>query len=106
MTQNIYAIYDEKAEAYNAPFPLATDGLAKRSFEMACTNPATDLYKYPGDFKLYCIATWDDSKGTFENVVPAKFIATNVRKNAITEELDKIEKDIEEKEGEEKCLMY
>ena len=101
MIQNIYAIYDEKAEAYNAPFPLATDGLAKRSFEMACTNPSTDLYKYPGDFKLYCIATWDDNKGTFENVVPAKFIATNLRKNEIAEELDKIEKEVE-KEGEVK----
>ena len=101
MTQKIYAIYDEKAEAYNAPFPLATDGLAKRSFEMACTNPSTDLYKYPGDFKLYCIATWDDNKGSFENVVPSKFIASNVRKNAISEEIDKIEKEIE-KEGEVK----
>ena len=98
MIQNIYAIYDEKAEAYNAPFPLATDGLAKRSFEMACTNPATDLYKYPGDFKLYCIATWDDNKGSFNNVVPAKFIASNIRKNEVSNELDKIEKEIEEGE--------
>lgn len=101
MTQKIYAIYDEKAEAYNAPFPLATDGLAQRSFEMACTNPATDLYKYPGDFKLYCIATWDDSKGSFENIVPAKYIATNIRKDTISEELDKIEKEVEEGSKEE-----
>lgn len=117
MIQKIYAIYDEKAEAYNAPFPLATDGLAQRSFEMACTNPATDLYKYPGDFKLYCIATWDDCKGSFENIVPPKYIATNIRKNASSEELNKIkdpiseeinklekevEKEKEEKEGEVK----
>ena len=101
MIQKIYAIYDEKAEAYNAPFPLATDGLAQRSFEMACTNPATDLYKYPGDFKLYCIATWDDSKGSFENIVPAKYIATNIRNNTISEELEKIEKEIEEKDTKE-----
>lgn len=98
MTQNIYAIYDEKAEAYNAPFPLATDGLAKRSFEMACTNPATDLYKYPGDFKLYCIATWDDNKGSFDNVVPAKFITSNIRKNEVSDELDNIEKELEKGE--------
>ena len=98
MIQNIYAIYDEKAEAYNAPFPLATDGFAKRSYEMACTKPSTDLYKYPGDFKLYCIATWDDNKGSFNNVVPAKFIASNIRKNEVSNELDKIEKEIEEGE--------
>ena len=103
MTKKIYAIYDEKAEAYNTPFPLATDGLAQRSFEVACMDPTTDLYKYPGDFKLYCIATWDDSKGTFENITPAKFIASNVRKNTISEELAKIkvEEEIEEKESKE-----
>ena len=93
---NIYAIYDEKAEAYNAPFPLATDGLAKRSFEMACTNPQTDLYKYPGDFKLYCIATWDDNKGQFENIIPPRFIAKNVRVTQTEVELEKIEKMIDE----------
>ena len=47
--KNIYAVYDEKSESYNAPFPLATDGLAKRSFEDACKDSRTDLYKYPGD---------------------------------------------------------
>lgn len=96
--KNVYAIYDEKAEQYNAPFPLATDGLAKRSFEDACRDVRTDLYKYPGDFTLYCIATWDDDKGQFENVVPARFIAKNIRKNHVTEEIEKIEKEIEESE--------
>lgn len=101
MTTKIYAIYDEKAEAYNAPFPLATDGLAERSFKVACQNPQTDLYKYPGDFKLYCIASWDDNKGTFENIIPAKLIAVNTRqveivKDTITEEIEKLEAEIEE----------
>ena len=98
--KNIYAIYDEKAEQYNAPFPLATDGLAKRSFEDACRDTRTDLYKYPGDFTLYCIATWDDDLGKFENIIPARFIAKNVRAfeaHSTSDELDKIEKEIEEK---------
>ena len=57
MTNKIYAIYDDKAEAYNTPFPLASDGLAIRAFQEGCKDPRTDLYKYPGDFSLYCIAT-------------------------------------------------
>lgn len=96
--KNMYAIYDEKAESYNTPFPLATDGLAKRSFEDACKDVRTDLYKYPGDFTLYCVATWDDSKGQFENVIPVRFIAKNVRTNPVAVELDKIEKEINEED--------
>ena len=97
-TKNIYAIYDEKAESYNTPFPIQTDGLAKRSFDDACKDVRTDLYKYPGDFTLYCIATWDDNKGQFENIIPPRFIAKNVRINHVEVELEKIEKMIDEKE--------
>lgn len=96
---NIYAIYDEKSESYNSPFPLATDGLAKRSFEAACQDTRTDLFKYPGDFRLYCLATWDDTQGTFENIVPPRFIAQNSPKvNKITEEIEKLLEDEEESE--------
>ena len=97
-TVNIYAIYDEKAEQYNAPFPLATDGLAKRAFTEACQDSRTDLYKYPGDFTLYCIATWNDCTGRYENIVPVRFIAKNVRqleKTSTEIEIEKIEKMIE-----------
>lgn len=101
MKTNVYSIYDEKAESYNAPFPLATDGLARRSFEEACKDVRTDLYKYPGDFTLYCIGTWDATTAQFENITPPKFIAKNVRAvetvNSTSEELDKIEKELEEK---------
>lgn len=96
--RNMYAIYDEKAESYNTPFPLATDGLAKRSFEDACKDVRTDLYKYPGDFTLYCVATWDDCKGRFENVIPIRFIAKNLRSNSVSEEIDKIEEMIDKED--------
>ena len=71
-----------------------------KSFEDACKDTRTDLYKYPGDFTLYCVATWDDDLGQFENIIPARFIAKNVRAfeaNPTSVELDKIEKEIEEK---------
>lgn len=100
-TQKIYAIYDDKAETYNSPFPLATDGLAIRAFQEGCKDPRTDLYKYPGDFSLYCIATWDYSEGKFENIIPPKFLAKNVQttveveisENETKKELDKIDEE-------------
>ncbi len=97
MKNKIYAIYDDKAEAYNSPFPLASDGLAVRAFQEGCKDPRTDLYKYPGDFSLYCIATWDDNKGQFENVIPPKFLGKNSKTeeiNSIASEIDKIEEEI------------
>ena len=100
--KNVYAIYDEKAEGYNSPFPVSTDGLAKRSFEDACKDVRTDLYKYPGDFTLYCIATWDDDKGQFENIIPPRFIAKNVRVTQTDIDLEKIEKMIDESKEENK----
>lgn len=99
MKNKIYAIYDDKAEAYNTPFPLASDGLAIRAFQEGCKDPRTDLYKYPGDFSLYCIATWDDSTAQFENIIPPKFLSKNVKKeelNLVSEELDKIEEELKE----------
>lgn len=101
MKTNVYSIYDEKAESYNTPFPLATDGLARRSFEEACKDVRTDLFKYPGDFTLYCIGTWDATTAKFENITPPKFIAKNIRSNKTAEELDKIEEELSKEDEKE-----
>lgn len=96
MTTNMYAIYDEKAESYNAPFPLATDGLAIRAFEAACNDSRTDLYKYVGDYKLYCIGTFDDNAGVLSATIPARYIMTNTRAKSTEEEIAEIEEKIDE----------
>lgn len=100
MVSNVYAIYDEKAEAYNTPFPLATDGLARRSFDAACKDPGTDLYRFPGDYSLYCVGKWNDQDGSLESIVPPRFIAKNVSAVQIAqqkfdEELSAVEAEVE-----------
>lgn len=77
MKSNLYSVFDEKANTYNAPFPLSTDGLAIRSFLQACKDPQTDLAKYPGDYKLYCVGSFDFESGEFTSVIPPRYLAVN-----------------------------
>lgn len=103
----MYAIYDQKAESYNMPFAISTDGLARRAFEDACKDPRTDLSRYPGDFSLYNIGLWSETTGEFENVVPPKFIARNnevvpATSEGLEKSIEKTEKEIESIEKEVK----
>lgn len=66
----LYSIYDEKALCYGNPTPFATDGLALRAFSELVTNPDSNVNKYPGDFKIYFIGTFDDLTGALEPSVP------------------------------------
>lgn len=65
MELNVYSILDLKTKAYGQPFYAKTRGEAIRSFTSAINagQPDNMLRKYPGDFELYEIATWDDNLG-------------------------------------------
>ena len=49
---NLYSVYDEVAQTFNAPFPEANHNSAMRSFGLACSDPQTILAKHPS-FELY-----------------------------------------------------
>lgn len=63
----IFAVYDNKAEAFMQPFFAETVGLALRAFQQNTENPDSVLYKYPNDFVLYEIGTFDDITGSLNN---------------------------------------
>lgn len=63
MKSNIYAIYDNKAEAYMQPFFAATPGLALRAFSDNVNNKESIFNKHPNDFVLYEIGEFDDATG-------------------------------------------
>lgn len=67
MKQNIYAIRDVKVQSYMRPFPGNHVEEVKRSVAQACLDPETSLAKYPQDYELFFIGSFDDEKGTFEN---------------------------------------
>lgn len=63
----IFAIYDNKAEAFMQPFYATTVGLALRIFADNVSNPESILHKNPNDFVIYEIGEFDDQTGEVIN---------------------------------------
>lgn len=60
---NVYSVKDVKSKLFANPFIQKTNGTAVRSFGTACEDPSTDLNKYPTDFSLYHIGTFNPDTG-------------------------------------------
>nr|QJB20120.1 MAG: nonstructural protein [Microvirus sp.] len=67
MELNVYSVLDLKTKAFTTPFYAKTRGEAIRSFTTAVNEGQKDnmWHKYPEDFALYEIGTWDDNLGQF-----------------------------------------
>lgn len=63
MITKIFAIYDQKAEAYLQPFFMATRGLAIRAIQDAAKDPKSQFSQHPQDFTLYEIGVFSDVHG-------------------------------------------
>lgn len=62
----MYVIYDTKVEAFHKPFHAQADGEAMRMINEAMNDENTMFAKYPGDYQLYHMGTFDDSTGKVE----------------------------------------
>jgi hypothetical protein len=70
MIHKIYTVRDNKAESYLPPFYSQSKGTAIRSFSESCNDPNSMFCKYPDDFALFEIGTFDDSSCSFETHSP------------------------------------
>lgn len=73
MTSNInkmYAIYDNKTEAFNAPFFAPTDGAATRMIHDALADPNSQLARHPADFNLFHVGEFHFQTGEIRPVMP------------------------------------
>lgn len=59
----MFAVLDVKANAFSPPFTAHTTGLATRMFTDAANDPNSTINKYPSDFRLGLIGTFDDNNG-------------------------------------------
>lgn len=69
-----YSLYDRKALAYHPPFFQAADGAAVRAISDLAQDMNTTVGRHPGDFVLYKIGTYDDSRGQLVPLVPLEHI--------------------------------
>lgn len=73
----VYTVHDSKVGAFLAPWYARTRGEAIRSFTEACKDPNTMFGKYPADYRLWFVATYDEATGFFEVRKPEPVIGAD-----------------------------
>ena len=68
MIRFAYCIVDRKACVFNSPVFYLRHGQAIRDFQTLCSDAGTLVGKYPDDFALYCVGSFDDEQGKFSNL--------------------------------------
>jgi len=64
MVKKIFAIYDEKSEAYLQPFFLDTVGQAMRAITDCLLDDNHNFARHTADYSLFLIGSFDDSDAT------------------------------------------
>lgn len=67
MKLSAYSLRDTKAEVFAAPFFVPNDAIAIRLLSQLVTDTRNDLGKYPQDFMLYRIGTYDTESAKLES---------------------------------------
>lgn len=67
MISKVFSVIDIKADAYGPPWTAPTVGMAVRHFSDACNDSRSHFSRHPGDYKLVCLGSFDDSNGSFSS---------------------------------------
>jgi len=63
MIFKVFTVYDSKVEAYMNPFYLPAKGAAIRTFTDLVNDKSHPIGKYPADYTLFEIGSYDDQNG-------------------------------------------
>lgn len=61
----IFCVYDSKAETYGTPFFMENKGVALRGFQDVANDSSTQICKYPEDFTLFELGSFDPLTAKF-----------------------------------------
>lgn len=62
MIYKVFSIFDSKAAAYGQPFFAYNEGIAQRNVAASLDSDSL-LAKFPQDYSLFVIGTFDDATG-------------------------------------------
>lgn len=65
-TLHAFSIYDSKGETFSPPFFMQAKGEAIRAFTETASDRQTTIGKYPADFTLFQIGTFNPDDGKLE----------------------------------------
>lgn len=66
MQKLIFTVLDQKAESFGQPFFADTAGLAERIFTEAINERDSTFNKYPGDFTMFELGSYETQDATFK----------------------------------------
>jgi hypothetical protein len=66
MILKVFSVYDSKVEVYFPPFMLKNKGEALRGMMELVTDGKSNISKYPEDFTLFELGSFDDSTAKFD----------------------------------------
>lgn len=61
----VCAVFDEKVKAFHPPMFVRESSVCVRWAMSELANPSTDFAKFPEDFTLYELGSWNDKSGEF-----------------------------------------
>lgn len=71
----IFAVYDQKAQAFTTPFFDRTQETAQRAFAALVNNPESDFGRWPEDYTLFHLGSYDNETGVIRGLEPPRGIA-------------------------------
>jgi len=63
MQLKMYSVRDSKAETFHPPFYKRTHGEAERDFQALAHDEKSQVSKFPEDFDLYWVGSYDELSG-------------------------------------------
>lgn len=63
MVLNIYSVFDKRSDIFATPFFSHNDNTAFRSFHQLRADENSLVSRYPNDFSLFGLGTFDDLTG-------------------------------------------
>ena len=78
MLQQIFTVYDSKAEMFLTPFYQNTINQARRVFSDIINNHEHQFSKNPEDYTLFHIGEYEDNNATINTIDPPKSLLLGV----------------------------
>jgi hypothetical protein len=66
MKLEMFSVYDQKARAFCTPFFCPNEHVALRAFTSSANDQTTEIGRYPTDFSLFALGSFDDATGAFD----------------------------------------
>ena len=86
MITKIYALRDDKAQAFLTPMVFQNDALAMRAIAQLCSDPRNCfIYTNPEDYQLYTLGEYDDQTGIVTSDIHHIINIIDLRKASLNE---------------------